>query len=89
MPGAAGTVAFARRVRVPRPVLREQAVRRVVDYFDAGVTSHPPDLKRATIEIDGLTLSLYRVWFYGLYGANQDKVDILKHQLQKLNEQIA
>jgi len=61
----------------------------LVDYFDTGVTSHSPDLKRATIEIDGLTLSLYRVWFYGLYGANQDKMDILKHQLQELNEQIA
>jgi len=61
----------------------------LVDYFDAGVTSRPPDLKRATIEIDGLKLSLYRVWFYGLYGANQDKVDVLKHQLQELNERIA
>jgi hypothetical protein len=61
----------------------------VVDYFDAGITSCPPDLKRATVEIEGLTLFLYRVWFYGLYGANQDKVDVLKHQLQELNEQIA
>lgn len=61
----------------------------MVDYFDAGVTSHSPDLKRATVEIDGRTLSLYRVWFYGLYGANQDKVDILKHQLHELNERIA
>ena len=60
----------------------------LVDYFEAGVTSHSPDLKQATIETDGLTLSLYRVWFYGLYGVHQDKVDILKHQLHKLNKRI-
>lgn len=58
----------------------------LVDYFDAGVTSRSPDLKRATVETDGLTLLLYRVWFYGLYGVYQDKVDVLKHQLQELDE---
>jgi hypothetical protein len=60
----------------------------LIDYFDARVTSDSPDLKRATIEADGLTLSLYRVWFYGLYGANQNKVAVLKHQLQELDKQI-
>jgi hypothetical protein len=58
----------------------------LVEYFDARVTSHSPDLKRATVDTDGLTLSLYRVWLYGLYGANQDKVDVLKQQLRELNE---
>ena len=33
----------------------------LVDYFDAGVTFHSPELKRATIKTDGLTLYLYRV----------------------------
>ncbi|MFC3957649.1 hypothetical protein [Halovivax cerinus] len=61
----------------------------LVDYFDAEVTSYSTDIKRATIEIDGLTLYLYRVWFYGLYRANQDKVDRLKNQLHELNERIA
>lgn len=61
----------------------------LVDYFDVGATSRSPELKRATIETDGLTLSLYRVWFYGLYGVYQDKVDVLKHQLHELNERIA
>jgi hypothetical protein len=61
----------------------------LVEYFDTGVTPHSPELKRATVEIDELTLAFYRVWFYGLYGANQDKVDVLKHQLQELNERIA
>jgi len=58
----------------------------LIDYFDVGATSRSPELKRATIETDGLTLSLYRVWFYGLYGANQDKVDVLRQQLQELDE---
>lgn len=30
-----------------------------------------------------------RVWFYGLYGTNQDKVAVLKHQLHEMNEQTA
>jgi len=60
----------------------------LVDYFDAGVTSHSPELKRATVETNGLTLSLYRVWFYGLYGIHQGKVDVLKQQLHELNEHI-
>jgi len=57
----------------------------LVECFDARVTTHSPDLKRATIETNGLTLTLYRAWFYV---ANQDKVAVLKHQLQELNEQI-
>lgn len=60
----------------------------LVDYFDVEVTSHSPALKRATVEANGPTLSLYRVWFYGLYGVYQDKVDVLKHQLHELNERI-
>ena len=60
----------------------------LVDYFDAGVTSRSPELKRATIETDGLTLYVYRVWFYGLYGTHQDKVDVLKHQLHELNDRV-
>lgn len=60
----------------------------LVDYFDVGVTSQAPELKRTTIEIDDLTLTLYRVWFYGLYGAYQDKVAVLKNQLNELNERL-
>ncbi len=61
----------------------------LVDYFDARVTSHSPELKRATVETNGRTLHLYRVWFYGLYGVYQDKVDVLKHQLHELSKRIA
>lgn len=58
-------------------------------YFDATVTTQGPEIKHATITVDGVTLEIYRVWFYGLYGVYQDKVDVLHRQLQQLNEQLA
>jgi hypothetical protein len=61
----------------------------LVEYFDAEVSTHPPEVECATVEIEGLVLQLYRVWFYGLYGANQDKVEVLKRQLQELNDQLS
>ena len=39
--------------------------------------------------MEGLTLQLQRVWFYGLYGAAQDKVQICKRQLGELNDRLA
>lgn len=61
----------------------------LVDYFSANVTTHSPELKRTIIEIDEIKLSVYRVWFYGLYGANQDKVKVFKDQLQTLNDRFS
>lgn len=61
----------------------------LIEYFDAAVTTRSPEIKHARIEGDGLTLSLYRVWFYGLYGANQDKVAVFERHLQELDEEIA
>lgn len=55
-------------------------------YFDADVTTRPPEMKHATVKVNGLQLRLYRVWFYGLYGANQAKVEVLERQLRELNE---
>lgn len=60
----------------------------LTEYFDARVTTSPPELKRATVETEGLELHLYRVWFYRLYGALQDKVEVFKQQLRELNDQI-
>lgn len=60
----------------------------LVEYFDAAVSTIPPELKRATVEVEELTLYLYRVWFYGLYGANQDKVEVFECQLEELDERI-
>lgn len=39
--------------------------------------------------VDGRLIHLYRVWFYGLYGIYEDKVDVLEKQLQHLNGQVA
>ena len=61
----------------------------LVEYFGAEVTTQSPEIKYAAVEADGLTLHLYRVWFYGLYGANQDKVAVFKRQLRQLNDQIS
>ena len=61
----------------------------LVRYFEADVTTQHPEIKRATIGVEGLALHVYRVWFYGLYGIYQDKVGVLKRQLQQLDKQIA
>jgi len=60
----------------------------LVGYFDGVVTASQPELKHAIVESNGWVLNLYRVWFYGLYGANQDKVAVFQRQLESLNEQI-
>ncbi len=60
----------------------------LIQYFDLTVTTQRPEIKQATIRTDEFTLQLYRVWFYGLYGVYQDKVNVLHTQLQKLNEQL-
>lgn len=62
--------------------------RGLTDYFDTDPIEWDPEIKYAQTAADGMTLHLYRVWFYGLYGANQDKVDILETQLHHLNERI-
>lgn len=57
-------------------------------YFDADWTRRQPEIKHAVIELEDLTFHVYRVWFYGLYGVHQSKVETLKRQLQQLNEDI-
>lgn len=60
----------------------------LVQYFDADVERLDPELKRATVEVDGRVMHCYRTWFYGLYGANQDKVEVFRRQLQELNDRV-
>lgn len=60
----------------------------LVDYFGATATNLSPEIKYATTEVGDLTLHVYRVWFYGLYGIYQDKVEILQRQLQHLDERL-
>lgn len=61
----------------------------LVEYFDAEASTRSPEIRCATVETEGMTLRLYRVWFYGLYGAYQDKVEVFRRQLRELNEQFA
>lgn len=60
----------------------------LTDYFDADATTRSPQIKFARAEVGELTLHLYRVWFYGLYGIYQNKVEILQRQLQHLDERL-
>ena len=60
----------------------------LTDYFDAAGTTQPPEIKYARTEVGELTLHLYRVWFYGLYGIYQDKVETLQRQLQHIDERL-
>jgi hypothetical protein len=60
----------------------------LTDYFDAAATTQPPEIKYARTEVGDLTLHLYRVWFYGLYGIHQDKVETLQRQLQHIDERL-
>ena len=66
----------------------DKPFRALIEYFDIDTNSHPHKIEYTQTEVDGVTLHLYRVWFYGAWGANQDKVEILKYQLEYLNETI-
>jgi hypothetical protein len=58
------------------------------DCFDADPIEGDHEIRHAQTTVNGMTLHMYRVWFYGLYGANQAKVDVLEAQLGHLNERI-
>lgn len=60
----------------------------LVRFFEADIRTEAPEIKRASVDLDGLRLQLYRVWFYGLYGIYQDKVDTLERQLRHINNRI-
>lgn len=61
----------------------------LLDYFDLDDRAMRPEIRSASTEIDGFTLHFYRVWFYGLYGIYQDKVEIFERQLRTLNDRFA
>jgi hypothetical protein len=60
----------------------------LVDRFDAEVREEEPQIKTAEVTVDGLDLHLNRVWFYGAWGENKDKVPILADQLEYLNDRL-
>ncbi|WP_436909046.1 hypothetical protein [Halosimplex marinum] len=57
-------------------------------YFSASVTDRPHNIESFSVTVSGRDLSVYRVWFYGLYGVHQDKVTELVDQLQYLDRVI-
>ena len=60
----------------------------LIDYYGLGESSFEPEIRYATLDRSDFDLHLYRVWFYGLYGANQSKVEIVDKQLEFLNQRI-
>lgn len=58
------------------------------NFFDVTTTEKPHEIRYGEISIGDRMVHLYRVWFYGLYGIYEDKVDILEMQLQYLNERV-
>jgi hypothetical protein len=67
----------------------DKPFRALVEYVDFDADSCAHQIEDARTEVDGLTLHLYRVWFDGAWGKNQDKVDILEDQLASLNDRIS
>lgn len=66
----------------------EKTYRAVLEYAGGESESGPHELEVTQTEVDGLVLHLYRAWFYGAWGANADKVDVLERQLQYLDSTI-
>lgn len=60
----------------------------LTDYYGVDYSSIAPEIRYAATEIEGIDLHLYRVWFYGLYGIYQSKVETLEKQLHRINEMI-
>ena len=60
----------------------------LVDYFNLAVEEGPHEILLATVKVGAKRLNIYRVWFYGLYGANQQKVPVFKAQLQYLHRHL-
>ena len=60
----------------------------LVNRFDAEPTEGPHEILSAQTTARGRPLHLYRIWFYGAWGQNQEKVPILEDQLCHLNKSI-
>lgn len=60
----------------------------LIDYYDVEESSIEPEIRYASVDRREFVLHLYRVWFYGLYGALQSKVKTVEKQLGHLNQRI-
>ena len=61
----------------------------LIEYYDLEESHLEPEIRYASVDRGEFELHLYRVWFYGLYGANQDKVETVERQLGVLNRRVA
>lgn len=66
----------------------EKPFRGAINHFGGEPETWPHEINYAQTEVNGRRLHFYRVWFYGAWGANQDKVEVLQRQLQHLNKQF-
>lgn len=60
----------------------------LTDRYTLEVTELPFEVECGSGQIAGFSVDVYRVWFYGLYGVHQHKVDELREQLRYLNERF-
>ena len=65
-----------------------QAFETLQMYFAAEPMELRYELSGFDASTDEFTVSVYRVWHYSNYGANQDKVGKLKQQLRYLNDEM-
>lgn len=56
--------------------------------FGAAAERYRHDIEAFTADLEGITLHVYRVWFYGLYGVHQAKVPELERQLEYLDDEV-
>lgn len=57
-------------------------------YFEATEEQLPHDIRWFSTETNHFDLDVYRVWFYGNWGVNQEKVPELEQQLKYLNRRL-
>lgn len=59
------------------------------EYFERPAQeSLPHDIRSFSAVWNGIRMSVYRVWFFGNWGANADKIPELRRQLAYLDEEI-
>lgn len=57
-------------------------------YFGKRAKTLDLNIKTFSTDWEGAYLEFYRVWFYGVWGRNQDKIKELKKQLRYINKRL-
>ena len=66
----------------------EKVYQTLLDYCGSASRELDHDIRAFQSEQDGTQIACYRVWFHANWGANKDKVEELRQQLQFLSEEI-